>query len=368
MTRLVVYAGTHTTGWADVYRRFSDWAGVLADSRVLVAGASLAGGGTVTWRRFVDSEDDGTLLTACREAVRRGADILLTGSEELEDPLRDAAHVAQLEQLARDAGMELSVVMTVRDQIGYLDALYAERVLQLATPKDFESFVSDPQPAARFDYAQAFAALIGGPDTTFVAVPYRSDAGQQALDVLRAVGVGDSTLDGLDASPTDPDQAAPIGPYTLAALRVLAKRFRRNGLMQRLAHRRLVAAGRQLADEASLAGWDQQPFWGWSPTARTAAIARYQPGNDAFAHEVWGRPWGDDWSDGAQTAVDLASSDPALVVALLTAVDETLQELRDSLARHDTPTPGGDSDGSDSGDDDDDDDDDSDDDDSDQRG
>ena len=51
-------------------------------------------------------------------------------------------------------------------------------------------------------------------------------------------------------------------------------------------------------------------------------------GNDRLAQAVWGRDWGDDWEQHGHTETDLASSDPRLVVDILTSVDELVKQLQ----------------------------------------
>ena len=239
--------------------------------------------------------------------------------------------MSALEALAASAELALTVVVVVRDQIGALNALYCDRVTQLATAKDFDSFVADPQPSERFDYGTAFEALLAAPSAELVAVRYQPDPDALARAILEAVGLAADVVATLPSDERRPSVRTLPGPFTVGALRLLHKRFRRNGLMHRLGHRRLVEASQQLVEESELAGWDDAPFWGWSSESRTAAIARFGPGNDAFARAVWQRPWGDDWADGTHSSVDLASSEPETVVALLTAVDQTLNELREGL-------------------------------------
>lgn len=350
MSRLVVFAGTHAAGWPEVHRLLEDTAPALTAARLVVSGAAVRGAGTNNWRRFADSEDDGSIAAACREALSSGADTFLTGSEELEDPMRDPAQVAHLAALAAEVDMELTVLLIVRDQLDYLNALYCERVVQLATAKDFDAFVADPQPSERFDYENAFRALVASPSVRLLALPYLADPQDQGRAVLSALDLAVESAADTAAGAAGPDETGPTtqtpttiqtaptsrastpGPYTIAALRLLHKRFRRNGFMHRLGHRRLVGTAQQLLDDARLGGWDDRPFWGWSPATRAEAIERFEPGNDAFAQAVWARPWGDDWTDGRHTDVDLASSDPETVVALLSAVDQYVTELREPAA------------------------------------
>jgi hypothetical protein len=196
--------------------------------------------------------------------------------------------------------------------------------------RDFASFATEPAPGARFDLEHAFAPLAEAPEVELVAVPYSSLPPERpAAAVVMAAGLAAEQLAVLPAAN---DERTPSGPLLVAASRLLSKRAFRHGLSGSLPRTRLLEGAAHLQELARQGHWDQGGYWGWTPSQRRAAIGRYTRGNDAFASARWGRPWGDDWSDGMFTDTDLASADPPLVVEVLDAVDLVFRELKASRA------------------------------------
>lgn len=326
MTRLVVHAGTHATGWGTTCRQLLSWREPLDAAGVRLHPSNDVG----HWAAQIHHLATGTASVAVREAVdaavRDDADVVLLSSERLEDPLRDHEQVATLVGFAAEAGLPLTVMLVLRDQLGYLNQVYCERIGQLQMARDFPSFAAEPSPWDRFDYASAFRPLLDSSDLTFVAVPFSEmRPGAEAKAVLAAVGVGGDELGWL---PETDDRDVLPGPLLVAADRLLFKRLWRLGLVSRLSKPELVRAARRLATHAGDARWDQHPFWGWDARTRAAAVMRFGPGNDALAQEVWGRPWGADWEDGEFVDVDLPARDPLLVVDMLDAIETIVVDLQ----------------------------------------
>jgi hypothetical protein len=328
MTRLVVHAGTHGTRWPACWRQLVAWREPLASLGVRLHPSDRAEAWLSDTQALTSGGRPKALLEAVESAVAADAGVFLLSSERLEDPLRDPARLAGIESFAADLGVPLTVILVLRDQLGYLNQLYCERVSQLQMAKDFASFAADPTPAARFDYRSAFRPLIDSPDVSFVAIPYVDlRPGSEAKSLLVAAGISATKLNGLDA--LEEPETLP-GPVLIAGYRLLFKRLWRLGLISRLPRAQLAAVARRLGDHAAEAHWDSSPFWGWDNPSRSEAITRFGPGNDALAQEVWARAWGDDWEDGEYVDLDLASRDPRLVVDVLNTVDGVITALQGS--------------------------------------
>ncbi len=319
MTRLVIHAGTHATGWKATQRQLVSWREPLtalgvhlhpADDpeRWLSDGLALATG--VSPSAIVD---------AAERAVRLGADILIVSSERLEDSLRDPDRLANLVSFAQGLGLPLTVLVVMRDQLGYLNQRYCERVAHLQTARGFPTFVAEPSPPGRFDYATAFTLPMATPEIDFVGVRYvEMQPGVEARSLLTAVGIAAKDAAAL---PAGPSMEALPGPILVAAKRLLYKRLWRLGLVTRLPRPRLARAARSLAAHARARSWDSAPFWGWDVRGRAEALDRYGPGNDVLAEALWGEPWGDVYEDGVFVDVDLPACEPERVVDVLGAVD-----------------------------------------------
>jgi hypothetical protein len=192
--------------------------------------------------------------------------------------------------------------------------------------RSFPSFAADPSPAERFDYSTAFRPVVRQPAIDLVAVPYGDlRAGEEAKAVLTAVGIDAGEVDSLPAE--DPARGL-AGPYHVAAARLMFKRLWRLGIATKVPRSRIVSAAATLERHAVAQHWDDAPFWGWDPGSRAAAVARYREGNDELAQAVWGRKWGAAWEHHDFVDLDLASSDPRLVVDVLTTVDSLVKDLQ----------------------------------------
>jgi hypothetical protein len=330
MTRLVVHAGTHATDWAAIQHQLVSWRQPLDRLGVRLHPADDAEAWLSGVYDVVDPTVSPPLADACRAAVDAGANLVLLSSENLEDSLRDPAQLANLAAFARDLEMALTVVVVVRDQLGYLNELYCDRITHLQMARDFPSFSADPSPGERFDYGAAYGPLIEAPDIDFIAVPYvELRPGAQAKPLLAASGL---TVEDVTALPERGGSQTLPGPVVVAATRLLFKRLWRLGLLTSLPSPRLIHAAEALSEHGEEHAWDHGPHWGWDLSAREAAIAHYAPGNDVLARAVWGRPWGDAWESGEYVDVDLPARNPGLVVDVMATVDRIVKSLQAAKA------------------------------------
>lgn len=329
MTRLVVHAGTHATDWRQIRQQLASWRQPLKGLGVRLCPGDGAPAWVAAARDITSGKPSQHLVEVANAAVADGAAALLLSSEQLEDSLRDPAAVSRLVAFAAGVGMELTVLLVLRDQLGYLNQMYCDRIGALQTARSFDSFVSAPQPAERFDYPRAFELVTGAPDVEVVGVPYAAlTDGARAREVVTAAGLSRAQVDALPTGPGRRTRAGLPGPVLVAATRLLHKRLWRLGLVKSLPHPRLQAAARSLREHAEERIWDAGAFWGWSEDAREAAVQRYRPGNDALAKTLWGTPWPTEWESGAYLDVDLAALPPTLVVDVLRTVDDVVADLQ----------------------------------------
>lgn len=326
MTRLVVHAGTHATGWKATQRQLVSWREALAGLGVHLHPADASEPWLSDGFDLATGVSPPAVVDAAERAVREGADILLLSSERLEDSLRDPDRLANLVSFAQGLDMPLTVLVVLRDQLGYLNQVYCERVSHLQMARSFSTFAADPSPPGRFDYATAFTLPIASPDIDLAAVRYvEMRPGCEARSLLTSVGV--AAEDTLKLPEAGSRETLP-GPMLVAAKRLLFKRLWRLGLVTGLPRSKLAQAGRTLAAHAHDQAWDSAPFWGWDPHDRVVALARFGAGNDVLAEAVWGEPWGEVYENGEFVDIDLPACDPEQVVDVLGAVDAIVQGLQ----------------------------------------
>lgn len=329
MTRLVLHAGAELADGGTAQQDLMAW---RADLERL--GVVLPGGETPTaWREtglgLIKPKGSAAATELLARAEESGAEIVLISSDALSDALTSPQEVSALVERASAAGLEVRVVVVVREQIGYINSLYCRRVLGLETARSFLEFATTSVPAHRFDYVAAFGALADTPGVELVAVGYPAvlaTGGGRA--VLEAAGLSPDALAALPAEGTAVPE--PAGPVLVGAVRLLHKRLRRQGGFNEHGKPRLRVVADQLAAHAVSAGWDSEPFWGWDPGLRRRIEEEYKPTDDIFAQFVWGTDWPEPWSAGKPNRADLADLRPPV----LRDVFETIQRLLNDLEKH----------------------------------
>ena len=326
MTTLVLHAGAENADGGAVHEQLSAWREPLAELGVwLPPGAS-----TAEWReRGLALLRGGAAgqpsLGWLQEALEAGARAVLVSSDALSDALTSPEEAAVLASRARELGLDVRVVVIVREQIGYLNSLYCKRVLALETARSFTEFAATPVPAHRFDYIASFGAVADTDGVELAAVPYprllSAGAGRVVLD---AAGLSECAA----ALPVGTVSPAPLpGPVLVGATRLLHKRLRRMGMFHEHGKARLRDLVTRLAERAAAGGWDTATFWGWDVALRRAVEEECAASNELFAGFVWGTAWEEPFSTGRPQRVDLADLEPPILHDVLTAVDALVEGL-----------------------------------------
>lgn len=319
MTRLAVLSIPQASGWHTILRDLLSWREPLADLGVRMCPGKSSPSWANTARGTLDIRPRPAVRRLAEEAVADGVEVLLLATDRLEEPLQRLDRVASLETFAADLKMPLTVVSLIRDQVGYLNALYCQRVLRMETAHSFAAYVADTLDATRFDYERAFSQLTSSSSLSFSAVRINeTPEGAEARDLLLTLGLPEAAVCAL---PREDGRHELPGPVVIAAARLLFKRLWRAGLMKGGHEREVLAAGRRLRENGDDRGWDDGPFWGWTDEGRADAVRRFQAGNDALWQEVHGHPWGDVWESGAHVDVDLPTLEPALVADVIATLD-----------------------------------------------
>lgn len=327
MARVVVHAGAHMTGWGAVHRHLVAAREELATHGVLLPNrdeparwhglARALGQDGPAFRRRL-----GTMIENARKA---SAEVVLLSSPVFGDVLHTHAGLERLKECASALDVPVQVVVVVRDQLGYLNQLYCNRVTNLAISEQFDLFVADPQPSARFDYLEAFGSLLGAQSIGFVAVPYAElDPSAPAKAVLEASG-----LDAAFMSPSPHARSTlenTVGPVLITAARLLQKRATARAGADGPETQRLAAAATQLRRHAQRNTWDTTAYWGWTAELGATAIERYRLGNESFAREVWGRSW-PDMEVAPPEVRELTALEPPVVADVVDTVDTLVKAL-----------------------------------------
>lgn len=326
MTRIILYSAGEADG--DRVRR------QLAHSRRMLARAGIALPGSDDpgqWTRLgrhllrgANSDRTNELLAVAR---RDGViDVVVCSADPL-DRVIDRPGARRLNRWARARDVDVTVAVTITDQLVALNTAYCRDVLRLDWARSFEEFVEAPKRLPTFDVSARLGPLLDGP---VQLVPLRVDdvGADPVTNMLSAVGVEEDRLHGLRL--VSPGEVVPQpGPVLVAAVRLLHRRMRRLGMF---AEQRALDALLELVDELSQHAraheWDAEPFWGWSAASAAAIRARFEQSNTEFAARAWSTNWSPALPTRGRTVVDLPTERPALVVDVLDTVDSLVNDLR----------------------------------------
>ncbi|MGI8701251.1 MAG: hypothetical protein ACR2JU_08605 [Nocardioidaceae bacterium] len=327
MTTLVLHAGAEYADGGAVHEQLSAWREELAAAGVVLPPGRSPHEWRETGHGLLQSGAAPAATAAAgtwlREATEAGARAALLSSDALSDALTSPEQAATLSRLATSFGVDVRVVVVVREQVGYINSLYCKRVLALESARSFAEFATTSVPAHRFDYVASFGAVADTDGVDLVAVPYPD---------LLSVGAGTAVLRaaGLDGTGLPAETAAPApvpGPVLVGAARLLHKRLRRLSMFHEHGKARLRILVDRLAQRAAAASWESTTFWGWDVALRRAVEAEYGASNEMFAEFVWGTPWQEPFSTGKPQRVDLADLEPAVLHDVLTSVDTLVEGL-----------------------------------------
>lgn len=321
MTRLVLHAGAEFADADSVQRDMVALRAELREAGVVLPPEDDAARWRETAKSLLRGESGALRLLA--DAREQGAEVVLVSSDTVGDALASPDQAARLAAVAAAEGLDVRVVVVVREQVGYINSLYCHRVLNLETARSFAEFAETSVPAHRFDYVASFGAMADTPGLELVAVPYPD---------LRAKGAGRAVAEagGIDiAMSAGPgaEMAADPGPVLIGATRLLHKRLRRLNVFHELGKARLRPLVEQLSEHAVETGWDSTTFWGWDASLRRTIEEEYGPSNDVFAEFVWSGAWHEAWSSGRPRRVDLADLEPDVLRDVFTTVEALLDTV-----------------------------------------
>lgn len=281
----------------------------------------------MSWRRTASSllRGDPAGLQLLAQAQEADAELVLVSSDLLADALASPEEAARLAERAATEGLEVQIVVVVREQVGYINSLYCQRILNLDTARGLPEFAALAVPAHRFDYVASFGAIADTDGLDLVAIPYPELLAHGAgRAVVEAAGIDRPLPDTLLRTESSFEPLP--GPVLLSATRLLHKRLRLIKSFHEQGKGPLRPLAAQLAARAAEAAWDSTEYWGWDPPLRRAVEEEYADSNAAFADFVWGTPWPEPWSGGRPQRPDLADLDPQVLHDVLTTVEALVEQ------------------------------------------
>lgn len=279
---LTLHVGTHKTGSTSLQQ-----AAFANRERLLAAGTAVLETATrgfsrphhnlayeaLDMRRFKPGR--GTLAEAEAEARPLDAPNVLVTSESFSGRAVYAPKYERLRDLADRLDRRLRVVVVLREQLSYINSLYAFGVGRFAETERFEAFVRRKVRHERFRY------------------PLVLEEWSKVADELVVLSYGPDVLDRffamLGAEVERPRRLnASLGAKSVEAVRSLGKNLARlDGKLEGVGRDRkseLWLARARVAKETTNAfGWNSTPFWGFDPALAQEVAQAFAQDNRELA-------------------------------------------------------------------------------------
>lgn len=213
---------------------------------------------------------------------------VLVSAEQFTQPVADPEVFSRLNRLLGKHGFRMRVVVFIRDQPDYINAMFVHSTRRLYHCLGFEEYV-EKQLAERqnfFDYSFLFSQLLACPDLEICFLPFRSGLGDPFERLMQSQ---------LWSSPSGWEPADPregnIQPGirgVWVAQEVARQLAERNIDPSRFTNK--SAAIRRIAERE---GWTSERYYGFTAELQSRVVAHYAESNEQFAQSVWGQPWRD---------------------------------------------------------------------------
>jgi hypothetical protein len=233
--------------------------------------------------------DAGVWTALADEVTASDAHTALISSELLAAVAVDPATGPLLGERLLSLSDDVTVAFLVREPLGLLNSLYAQRVRALELTCDFETYLASSSDVALCRLAESFRPWYDAENLRFVAMPWNEQPDSAALPaLLRLCGI-DVPLEALTTvEDTERDELGAVGVETTRMLGSYLRGKFANFQFGEPAARRLR---RRAAAMAEAYGWCTEDFWGWQPERAAAFAGELAQSNEQFARLTWGGDW-----------------------------------------------------------------------------
>jgi hypothetical protein len=303
---LTVHIGTHKTGSSSI-----QFAALANRERLVAAGTHLvrAGSGDYTkphhnlafdlTDRADFQPDKGGITDAEREIAEIDAPNALISTESLCGMIDHAAKYERIRALADRLGRKLRIIVCLREQLSYINSLYAFGARRFAHSSRFEPFVTRTARHARLRYPALLAPWRDIADE-LVVFKFGSNVLPQFFGLLNTTIEGDFYVN------------TPVGPKSVEAMRSLRKRHERlfEPSQTAVVGNRFRKREDRFRAKMDGWGWNEQSFWGFEDALADQVAAIYADDNDALFAE-YGVDFRTRPANRAANAFDRKAAEPA---------------------------------------------------------
>lgn len=328
---LTVHIGTHKTGSSSI-----QFAALANRDRLAAAGTHLvrAGSGDYTkphhnlafelTDRADFQPDKGGIADAEREIAESDLPNALISTESLCGMIDHAAKYERIRALADRLERKLRIVVCLREQLSYINSLYAFGARRFTHSSGFETFATRTARHARLRYPALLAPWRAIADE-LVVFKFSSNVLPQFFGLLGTEIEGEFYAN------------TPVGPKTVEAMRSLRKRHER---LYDPAETAAVGNRFRKREDRFRAtmdgwGWNEQSFWGFEDALADQVAAIYAEDNDALFAE-----YGVDFRTRPANRVANAFDRKAAELAEREEFDAHREILWEMLSKFNTHRPG----------------------------
>lgn len=213
---------------------------------------------------------------------------VLVSAEQFTQPVADPEVFSRLNRLLVKHGFRMRVVVFIRDQPDYINAMFVHSTRRLYHYLGFEEYV-EKQLAERqrfFDYSYLFSQLLACPDLETCFLPFRSGLGDPFERLMQSQAWAAPSA----WEPADPREGN-IQPGTRGVW--VAQEVARLLADRKIHPSRFTNKSAAIRRIAEREGWTSERYYGFTPELQVRVAAHYSESNEQFAQKVWGRSWRD---------------------------------------------------------------------------
>ena len=326
---LFIHAGPPKTGSTAIQQFFSGNAEAFARNGVYwpkTGTGPAARNHLALSNAFRPGHEDHNLLAALTSELTdsgRPEEVLIS-AEQFGTRMAHPRYLESVCSYCKTLGYDLHIIAYIRPQAALLNSLYAQNAKNWRPLPVFQQFLQRERHSGRHDNNLLFESLLARSDVRFTPRPFSRQLLQRGItaDMCEILGLPRDVTAGF--LPPEMVNVAP-GPKTVEAFLRLRRRTATE--IPGIDPDKMTALTWPIIRSAGALGWNDEKFWGITPSEHAGLVSDFDKSNDSFAGRVWAKPWRAVFADDDLTPPALNVFHPAKADA------SELAEFRDFVAQ-----------------------------------
>ena len=332
---LFIHAGPPKTGSTAIQKFFSGNAEAFAQIGIYwpKAGTELkAHNHLALSNAFRPGQEDHDLLAIlAKELTDRGRPgRVLISAEQFGTRMSHPQYLKNVCLYCEILGYDLHVIAYIRPQPALLNSLFAQNAKNWKPLPVFDKFLQREVHSGRHDNNNLFAPLLESRTVRYTPRPYTRQLLQRDItsDFCEILGLAPQATAGF----VPPEMANVVpGPKTVEAFLRLRRRIAAQ--IPAVDPDKMTALTWPFIRAAGALGWNDQKFWGITPSGHAALASHFSKSNDRFAERVWAKPWqqifaDDDPAPPTSNVFQPAKADPAELSEFKDFITQSMEVIR----------------------------------------